>query len=184
MKKFMGLLLIMALLVGTASMGLAEVECVPDCFHNDDQDTLDVEFEIVHYYWIGVGTVDTLAYNPCDVCNEPDHLMTDTFDWGYAGNGCADYSVCVQLTTFETSDLCGETNPPYFKLRLDSKTPQEFRETNDSFEFTGYGSNENCEKTKDRTGDIWLIADKDTCTGEGSAVFTFTLLNDCIPDGS
>lgn len=181
MKKFMGLLLVMALLVGTASMGLA-------CTCGDnwcDVDMFTANWEVVEHVWIGVTAPCPLVWDPCDLSD-----ASQTFTWGHAANGCADFFLLVCMEEFTiTPNGCGNCDDrdhyPEFKVEMNGANATfdgGYWGENGQFHCACFGDltkRLNCQEQQDQTGTLTILADQNTCTGSGTVKFSFTIFSDC-----
>lgn len=180
MKKFMVLLLAMALMVGVASMALA---CDPPCGDNwCTYDEFTANWEVVEHVWIGVTAPAPLVWDPCDLSE-----ASQNFSWGHAANGCADFFLLVCMETFcITPNGCGDCDDPdyypEFKVEMNGASATFDGGSDPQFHCACFGDltkRLNCQEQQDQTGTLTILADQNTCTGYGTVKFSFTIFSDC-----
>ena len=175
MKKCLGLLLVMALVVCMASVALATDRCPPLNCDGDCSAELPVTFEVREICCICAGDA---VLPVVDACRNND--VTDRFFWGYAVTGCHDYELrgkLVEVAYDEGTELCGDwMNQLRFSLNMGP-----------GWVYMPYNV---CTYLRDlevgcwegQCGGVMLHVTTSACGGTGHATFLLTIFDTGCPD--
>lgn len=175
MKKFMGLLLVMTLVVCMASVALATENCPPlDC-NGECSGRLPVTFEVREICCICVGDAVLPVVDAC--CNND---VTDPFCWGYAVTGCHEYELrgkLVELAYDEGTVLCGDWMAQLqFSLNMGSGWVYM------PYNVCTYLRDLNVGCFEAQRGAVKLHVTPSACGGSGHATFLLTIFDTGCPD--